>query len=158
MIEIANPVKESDTLKLAAAIDQSLTADRATTVAIMSDGDILIARHHGRALVSQLGFSSAEAILVATVVSELARNILLYAKEGEIILKALENQGRHGVLIIARDDGPGISDVQQAAIASYSNSGSLRLGLCGLKRLVDEFEIVSTVGKGTTVAITKWKA
>ena len=145
-------------MKLAATIDQSLTADRATTVAIMSDGDILIARHHGRALGSQLGFSSADATLVATAASELARNILLYAKEGEIILKPVEDHGRQGVLIIARDNGPGISEVQQAAIASYSNSGALRLGLCGLKRLVDDFDIVSTVGKGTRVAITKWKA
>jgi len=151
-------VKESDTLKLVTAIDQSLTADRATTVAIMSDGDILIARHHGRALGSQLGFSSAESTLVATAVSELARNILLYAKEGEIILTPVESQGRHGVRIIARDDGPGISEVQQAAIAGDTKFGALRLGLCGLKRLVDKFEIVSTIGKGTTVAITKWKA
>lgn len=98
-------------MKLAAAIDHWLMTDRATTVTIVSDADILIARHHGRALGSQLGFSSAEATLVATAVSELARNILLYAKEGEIILKPVESQGRQGVRIIARDDGQDISDV-----------------------------------------------
>ena len=141
-------------MKPVAVINEPIIAEGETTVAVMSDRDILTARHQGRALVSHLGFSSAEATLVATAVSELARNILLYAKEGEIVLKPLEDNGRQGILIIARDDGPGIPAVQQAAIAA----GGLRLGLCGLRRLVDEFEIVSNVGEGTTIIVKKWKA
>jgi serine/threonine-protein kinase RsbT len=125
---------------------------------IVSDGDIIAARRQGRTYVLQLGFSSPEATLVATAISELARNIVMYAKEGEIVLKPLEDNGRPGVLIIARDDGPGIPEVQQAAIDTSPACGSVMLGLRGIKRLVDELEIVSRAGQGTRVAVTKWKA
>lgn len=105
---------------------------------------------------AQLGFSSADVTLVATAVSELARNILLYAQHGEIVLGVLEDQGRQGVLIVARDQGPGISEAQQAVIAASAERPDVRFGLCGLKRLVDEFEIVSKAGQGTTVTVKKW--
>ena len=131
--------------------------DNATTLTIVSDGDIITARQQGRSLVMQLGFSSPEATLVATAISELARNIIQYAERGEIVLRSVERDGRPGILVIARDQGPGIPDVQQAAINGAQTSGT-RLGLRGMKRLVDECEIVSAAGKGTTVAVTKWKA
>jgi serine/threonine-protein kinase RsbT len=124
---------------------------------IGSDGDIIAARRQGRTYVLQLGFSSPEATLVATAISELARNIVMYAKEGEIVLKPLEHNGRPGIRIIARDAGPGISAVQQAAIDGSPACAGLMLGLRGMKRLVDELEIVSGAGQGTSVAITKWK-
>ena len=104
------------------------------------------------------GFASTDATLVATAVSELARNIVQYAKRGEIVLKPLENQGRRGLLVIARDEGPGIPDIQRAIEGGCSTYGSLGLGLRGVKRLMDEFEIVSTAGIGTTVCVKKWSA
>ena len=124
---------------------------------IGSDGDIIAARRQGRTYVLQLGFSSPDATLVATAISELARNIIMYAKEGVIVLKPLEHNGRPGVLIIARDDGPGISDVQQAAIDASPACEGVMLGLRGMKRFVDELEIVSHAGQGTSVAVKKWK-
>lgn len=127
-----------------------------TTVMIASDGDIVTARRQSRALVLRLGFQSTEATLVATAVSELARNIVLYAKRGEIILKPLENPGRQGILVVAHDTGPGIPDIQRATRGGYSTSGSLGLGLRWVKRLMDEFEIVSVAGIGTTVCVKKW--
>ena len=128
-----------------------------TTVPIGSDGDIISARQQGRTYVLQLGFSSTEATLVATAISELARNIVMYAKEGEIVFQRLEKNGRPGVLIIAQDEGPGISALQQAAIDAAPPSSSM-LGLRGVKRLVDELEIDSQDGQGTRVAVKKWKA
>jgi len=127
-----------------------------TTVMIASDGDIVTARQQCRALVLRMGFAPTDATLVATAVSELARNILLYAKRGDIILKPLENRGRRGILVIARDEGPGIPDIPRATGGGCSTSGSLGLGLRGVKRLMDEFEIVSVAGIGTTVCVKKF--
>jgi serine/threonine-protein kinase RsbT len=98
-----------------------------------------------------------EATLVATAISELARNIILYAQRGAIVLKAVEHEARLGILVIAHDEGPGIADIPRAMTGGYSTSGGLGLGLCGVKRLVDEFEIASELGKGTTVTFKKWK-
>jgi len=126
------------------------------TMMIASDRDIVAARQRGRTYVLQLGFSSPEATLVATAISELARNIVLYAKEGAIELQPVEQNGRPGVLIIARDEGPGISDVLRAAIDAPSESRGV-MGLRAMKRLVDEFEIESRAGFGTRVAVKKWK-
>jgi serine/threonine-protein kinase RsbT len=124
---------------------------------IVSDSDIIAARRQGRTYVLQLGFSSPDATLVATAISELARNIVMYAKAGEIVLKPLEHNGRSGILIIARDDGPGISEGQQAAIDGSSACEGVMLGLRGMKRFVDELEIVSGAGQGTRIAVKKWK-
>lgn len=128
-----------------------------TTLPIGSDGDIVVARQRGRSFVLQLGFSSPEATLIATAISELARNIVLYAEQGEIVLRPLDCDGRPGVMVIARDRGPGIPDVQQTAIRDDSGHEPGGLGLRGLARLVDECEIVSRAGAGTTVALKKWK-
>ena len=128
----------------------------ATTMTIASDDDIVIARQRGRALVVRMGFAPTDATLVATAVSELARNIVLYAKRGDITLKPLENRGRRGILVVARDEGPGIPDIQRAIGGGCSTGGSPGLGLCGVKRLMDEFEIVSAAGIGTTVCVKKF--
>jgi serine/threonine-protein kinase RsbT len=125
---------------------------------IVSDGDIVAARRHGRTYALRLGFSSPEATVIATAISELARNIVMYAKAGEIVLTALQDNGRAGVRIVARDDGPGISDVQQAAIDAPPGCGSVMPALRGMKGLVDDLTIVSRAGEGTRVAVTKWKA
>ncbi len=128
-----------------------------TRVPIDSDHDIVTARQRGRALAEQIGFSNSNLTMVATAISELARNILLYAKKGELTLGIIEEDGRQGVAMVARDQGPGIRDVDRAMEVGYSTSGSLGLGLPGVRRLMDEFEIVSRIGKGTTVTARKWK-
>lgn len=108
-------------------------------------------------MANQAGFGLTDAALIATVISELARNVLLYAERGEIVLTLLDEGGQRGILIVATDDGPGIPDVARAMQDGYSTSGGLGLGLPGAKRVVDEFDIVSRVGHGTVVTAKKWK-
>jgi serine/threonine-protein kinase RsbT len=127
-----------------------------TRVPIRSDLDILTARQRGRAMAAEVGFSSSNLTLIATAISELARNILLYARRGEIVLSRLEENGRPGIAVKAEDDGPGIPDVNLAMRSGYSTSGSLGLGLPGVQRLMDEFVIVSELRKGTIVTAKKW--
>jgi len=127
-----------------------------TLVVIESDADIVAARMRGRALASQMGFPPTLATLVATAISELARNILLYAGRGEVVLTPVERGGRRGLAVMARDEGPGIPDIPRAMEDGYSTSGRLGLGLPGVRRLVDEFEITSQLGCGTTVTVKKW--
>lgn len=126
-------------------------------VTIRSDQDIIAARHKGRMLAATAGFSSGDATLIATAISELARNIVSYAKCGEIRLSVINGSARLGIQVVAHDNGPGIIDVQQALRDGFSTSGSLGLGLPGVRRLVDEFEIVSKENHGTTVTAKKWK-
>jgi serine/threonine-protein kinase RsbT len=127
-------------------------------VPIQSDQDIVVARHKGRSLAVALNFSAGEATLIATAISELARNIVTYAKTGVIRLKVLNGDAaRRGIQVVARDEGPGIADIDQALRDGFSTSGSLGLGLPGVRRLVDEFQIESKRNQGTTVTVTKWK-
>jgi serine/threonine-protein kinase RsbT len=126
-------------------------------VAISSDQDIVLARQKGRVMAIELGFSSGDATLIATAISELARNILSYARRGEITLKIVHASSRQGISIIASDSGPGIRDIRQAMRDGFSTSGSLGLGLPGVRRLMDEFEIASEPGRGTIVTVKKWK-
>ena len=129
-----------------------------TRILIRVDMDIVPARQSGRSLASRLGFSNTDAILIATAISELARNIVHYAKEGEITLSALHNKnGARGIAVVARDKGPGILNLEQAMKMGYSTSGSLGIGLPGVRRLMDEFTIDSRPGHGTTVTIKIWK-
>jgi serine/threonine-protein kinase RsbT len=123
---------------------------------VTSEADIVRARQKGRALAVTLGFSASEATLIATVISELARNIVLYAGQGEVIVKRLERGARTGVSVVARDEGPGIPDIDHAMQAGYSTSRGPGLGLPAVRHLMDEFEIVSEVGKGTCVTVRKW--
>ncbi len=127
-------------------------------VAIKADADIVTARQQGRELAAEIGFSRSEQALIATAISEAARNILQYARSGEIAFGHLREGDKEGILIVARDQGPGIKDVPLALTDGYSTSGGLGLGLPGIKRLVSELEIKSTPGKGTTLTIKKWKA
>ena len=127
-----------------------------TRVRVESELDIVTARMRGRALSIQLGFRPAHATLIATAISELARNILQYAKSGEIVLRTVERGERKGLGVVARDAGPGIADVARAMEDGYSTAGRLGLGLPGVRRLMDEFHIESRVGEGTTVTVKKW--
>jgi len=126
-------------------------------VAINSDQDIVSARQRGRAMANELGFSSGDATLIATAISELARNIVAYARRGRITLNVINGMNRQGISVTASDDGPGIPDIPQALRDGFSTSGSLGLGLPGVRRLVDEFEITSQPGRGTTVVVKKWR-
>lgn len=127
-----------------------------THVPIDRDGDIVAARQKARELAIQVGFSGSDLTLIATAISEVARNIVVYASRGEIVLSAVQNGSRRGVLVVARDQGPGIPDIERAMRDGYSTGKSLGLGLPGAKRLMDEFEITSEIGKGTTITMRKW--
>jgi serine/threonine-protein kinase RsbT len=125
---------------------------------ISSDLDIIKARQTGRELSARLGFPPSDLALIATAISELARNIVRYAGCGEIIFNLVERGEKRGIVVVARDEGPGISNIDLAMQDGYSTSGSLGLGLPGARRLMDEFEITSKHlnGKGTTVTVRKW--
>lgn len=125
-------------------------------VFIESAADIVAARQRGRALASRLGFSPSDLTVVATAISEVARNIVEYAGRGEIRLSLCQQGGRVGICVVATDKGPGIPDVDRALRAGYSTQRGLGLGLPGARRLMDEFEIVSAVGSGTSVTMRKW--
>ena len=126
-------------------------------VPINSDKDIVAARQKGRSLALSLGFSETDATLIATAISELARNIVTYAEKGEVRLQVSNDSHRKGIVVVAKDKGNGISDIRRALQDGFSTSGSLGLGLPGVRRLVDEFTIVSKPLEGTTVTIRKWK-
>jgi serine/threonine-protein kinase RsbT len=126
-------------------------------VPITSDIDIVVARQKGRALAAELNFSPTDVVRIATAISELARNVLSYATAGEIRLRVVENRSRRGIAIVAQDSGPGIPDIDQAMQDGFSTSGGLGLGLPGVRRLMDDFGIESTVGSGTTITVTKWQ-
>ena len=123
---------------------------------ITSDEDVIIARQKVRAIAQQLGFSMLDQTRVVTAVSELGRNIVVHAGEGEMNVSRTEDGDRIGISIIFRDNGPGITDVDQALTDGYSSVGSMGLGLKGASRLVDRFDIDSKPGAGTTITITKW--
>jgi len=126
-------------------------------VPIRSEYDIVTARHRVKEMCAALDFSSVEQTLVATAVSELARNIIEYAGSGEMIMGMTDNKAGKGIFIIAKDEGPGIPDIQLAMKDGYSTSKGLGIGLPGCKRIMDEFDIVSRKGKGTTVTVKRWK-
>jgi serine/threonine-protein kinase RsbT len=126
-------------------------------VRIISERDIVVARQKGRALATKLGFSLGNATLIATAISELARNIISYAGDGMIAMNAIYDSKREGLLIVASDEGPGISDIPLALRDGFSTSGSLGIGLPGVRRLMDEFAIDSEPGRGTIITVTKWK-
>lgn len=127
-----------------------------TRVQIRSDADIVTARREGRDLASLLGFRDSDLTLIATAISEVARNVVDYAGGGEIIFRATADGARRGIEIVSHDRGPGIQDVERAMQDGYSTGAGLGLGLPGARRLMDEFHIESKVGEGTTVTMKKW--
>ena len=125
-------------------------------VSINSAADIVTARQKGRALALELGFDGSDLTLIATAISEVARNIVNHAKSGEIVLTPVNHSNKHGILVVARDEGPGIKDVAKAMQYGYSTNKGLGVGLPGAKWLMDDFEIDTRVGKGTTITMKKW--
>ena len=125
---------------------------------VSNEAEALEARDRSRALAASVGMSLTEAASVAAAVSELVRNLIAYATHGEVILRAIETRRAHGIEVMVIDEGPGIADVGQALQERFSTSGGLGLGLPGVRRLMDELWIASRIGKGTTVAIRKWRS
>jgi len=105
---------------------------------------------------AELGLSSTDLTLLATAISEVARNITTYAGEGEVLLRVIERGGRQGVEVVASDEGPGIADLELAMQDGYTTGKGLGLGLPGARRLVDEFELQTAVGSGTSIRLVKW--
>ncbi len=126
-------------------------------VPVSSGHDLVTARREGRDMAVQLGFSACEATLVATAISELVRNIFIYACQGEVYLSTANEGAKSGMTVVAVDQGPRIADIDLAAQVGYSAAGGIALGLSGIKRIMDEFAITSECGRGTAVTVTKWR-
>ncbi|WP_245159548.1 sigma-70 family RNA polymerase sigma factor [Blastococcus sp. CT_GayMR19] len=137
-------------------MERGQARDDEIRIPIHVDADIVAARQAARELASRLGFSKTDLTLIATAVSEVARNIVRFAGLGEIVVELLD-QPRRGVRVVAMDTGPGIADVEQALADGYSTYQGLGLGLPGARRLMDEFAIMTEIGRGTTVTMTKWR-
>lgn len=126
-------------------------------VKIQKEWDIVGARQLGRELAKKIGFSTVDQARIATAISELARNIYLYANHGKISYEIIQNKGsKAGLCLIAEDEGPGIADISQVMEDGFTTSGGLGAGLPGVKRLMDEFEIYSEQGRGTRIRTVKW--
>jgi serine/threonine-protein kinase RsbT len=125
--------------------------------AIRSDLDIVIARTLARDTAKTLGFGAIDQARIATAVSELARNIFLYAGTGSVTVREVERPGRKGIEIVCEDQGPGIADISVVMQDGYSTSRGMGMGLPGAKRLMDEFDIKSKEGFGTTIMCRKWR-
>ena len=127
------------------------------SIALEDEHDIVVARNQARIFAASVGFGIVDQTRLATVASELARNIVKYAKRGRMIAQPVQNpSGRQGLRLIFEDAGPGIPDIQAAMRDGFSTGGGLGKGLPGSKRLVDEFDIQSTVGRGTIITIVRW--
>lgn len=125
-------------------------------IGVNRESDITLSIFQTERIAMGIGFDNNTAKMIVTAVSELARNIIKYAGKGKIIVTPIEEKNRVGIEIICQDTGPGIADLEQAMKDSYSSSGTLGLGLPGVKRMMDEFEIHSELNKGTKVIIKKW--
>jgi RNA polymerase sigma factor (sigma-70 family) len=137
-------------------VGRGRSRDDAVRVAVRTDADVVAARQAAREVATRLEFSTTDVTLIATAVSEIARNIVRFADSGEVVVTEL-HEPRTGISIVARDAGPGIPDVDQALQDGYSTYRGLGLGLPGARRLMDEFAVVSETGRGTTVTMAKWR-
>ena len=127
------------------------------SIALEDEHDIVVARNEARRFAASVGFGLVEQTRLATVASELARNVVKYAKRGRMIAQPVESgAGRRGLRLIFEDSGPGIPDLQAAMRDGFSTGRGLGKGLPGAKRLVHEFEIESEVGRGTKVSVVRW--
>jgi len=135
-----------------------VAAEPESVVTIESDADVVTARQQARALASKLELSSTDQTLLATAISEVARNITAYAVRGEVALSVItDDDGRRGIRVIARDDGPGIENLELALQDGYTSGNGLGLGLPGARRLVHDFDIQTAPGQGTKVTLVMWE-
>ena len=126
-------------------------------IPIRTDADLVPARAEARSLAIRLGFSRTDATLIATAVSEIVRNIVVHVGSGELLMRPVQEDTRRGLVVVARDEGGGIRDIEAALEHGYAGRGGLGLGLPGARRLMDEFDVASELDKGTTVTMTKWR-
>ena len=126
---------------------------------LAGEDDLIVARQHARAIAGALGFGAVDQSRIATAVSELARNVLRYAEggRGEVLIRTLTTGRDQGIEIVVSDAGPGIADVELAMRPGYTSGRGLGMGLPGTKRLMDEMEMESALGRGTVVTIRKWR-
>ena len=136
----------------------SRVGDDEVNISVQSDADVVTARQKGREVATRIGMSPTDATLIATAISEMARNIVKFAVRGQVGIFEVTEAGRHGVTIVVRDVGPGISDLDLAMRDGYSTYNGLGVGLPGARRLMDQFEVVTEAGKGTTVTMTRWNS
>ena len=127
-------------------------------ISVSSDVDTVLARKKGRELANKMGFSRTDATLIATAISEIARNVIVHAGSGEIFISSSKEQDNVCITVVAQDSGPGLPDVAAAMTDGASEQGSLGLGLPGSRRLMDDFVVESEVGSGTTVTMKKWRS
>jgi serine/threonine-protein kinase RsbT len=125
-------------------------------VPIISYEDVVIARQSVRKIMEKMGYSLIDQTKTITAVSELARNIVIHAGKGYMLVTIIQKNNRRGITCEFTDSGPGIADIEKSMQGGYSTVKSLGLGLSGSKKLSDEFSINTSIGKGTTVLITKW--
>ena len=130
--------------------------DTEETIPINDEYDIVTARSAGKTIASSIGFGLVDQTRISTAISELARNILRYAKTGTVHVKQVAADGRNGIEVVAEDQGPGIANLELAMTDGHTTGRGLGAGLPGTKRLMDEFEIDTKVGRGTTVTARKW--
>jgi RNA polymerase sigma factor (sigma-70 family) len=134
----------------------SSSCDESARVAVARDADVVAARRAGREVAARVGFSATDQTVIATAISEVARNIVKFAERGTVVIDPVSAGGRDGLSVVARDVGPGIPDPERALQDGYSTYHGLGLGLPGARRLMDRLEIVSVLGEGTTVLMEKW--
>jgi RNA polymerase sigma factor (sigma-70 family) len=132
------------------------TTDGVVRVSVSKDADVVVARQKGREIAALVGFSATDQTLIATAISEVTRNIVKFADRGEVVISMISAGARRGVGVVARDVGAGIEDTEQAMRDGYSTYDGFGLGLPGTKRLMDQFDLDSVPGEGTTVTMEKW--
>jgi len=126
-------------------------------IKVTEESHIVLVRQNAAQAAKKLGMGLLDQTKITTATSELARNIVRYARTGEVLIEQIESDGLSGLQITFKDEGPGMADLTSAMRDGFTTGGGMGLGLSGSKRLVDEFDIQSQVGVGTTVVIKKWK-
>ncbi len=130
---------------------------KSESVPVHSDADVVRVRQLVREWATNAGFGLVDQTKIVTAASELARNMILYARGGTVCLQSLNSDVRRGLRVVFQDQGPGIANIEMAMQDGYTTGNGLGLGLGGAKRLVNEFQIDSRLGEGTRITITRWK-
>lgn len=133
-----------------------MNGERSGTLPVRIEQDVVLARQLARKLAGECGMRLVDLTKLVTAVSELARNTVVYGGGGDMDWQVLEEYGRTGVRLVFRDEGPGIPDIKLAMTDGWTSGNGMGLGLTGARRLVDDFDLDTTPGKGTRISITRW--
>lgn len=134
-----------------------MTTLKTERLVVKSQNDVVLVRQKTRVWSAEIGMSLVDQTKIVTAASELARNTVVHGGGGEVVVEVLEDGGRRGVRLTFEDKGPGISNLDLAMRDGYTTGNGLGMGLSGSKRLVNDFDIKSEVGAGTTVTVVRWK-